>query len=684
MKNIRAAANLALAVFLAGSATAAPSLIPEPKQMRAGRGEFLITAATRIEIGAADAAEDRVAAEMLAQEIESVTHRRVPIVVVASGKAGAGAISLLRANGRFEPPGLSTAAIWNAQGYRLESDEGHVAVVAAGAAGLFYGAQTLRQLLIPAGRRLACPAVSIADWPSMAWRGVHVDLSRGPIPTLEYMKKQVRTLSEYKINLYALYLERVFDYRSQLLKHDDGALTAAEVSDLVSYAKKYHVVILPEQQAFGHMHKLLKYDIYSALAETPHGHVLAPVQEGSYDLIAGMYAELAPLFPDPFFHIGCDETFELGSGQSQARAREAGPGRLYLDHLQRVHEIMRPYHKRLLFWGDIAVKYPDLLGVLPKDMIAVPWGYDLDTDYAAITKPYKDAGFDFIVSPGASNWNRVWPDFDIAFANIRDFASAGQKLGALGLLNTTWNDDGESLLETTWPALALGAAASWQPAAISTAAFAASYDWAFYRNPSGDFREALEDLDRVHVLLRSAGLDGAMNDAYWRDPFTEAGARYTRKVLPVAREIRLSSERALEALGRGRPVLHADTIAALAFAAMRLDSFGMKIEFADEISRFYRDAYEHQGDRARVARDLEEISDTDARLEDLRDDVARLRGFYSAAWQKEYRPYWMANVLIRYDQLAGLYQSKIGAVRAVRQDFEDGAKLPAPETLGFF
>src|SRR2546422_10569086 len=83
----------------------------------------------------------------------------------------------------------------------------------------------------------------------------------------------------------------------------------------------------------------------------------------------------SPLFPGPFLHIGADETWELGSGQSKAQAEAIGLGRVYLEHLRRVAEILKPYHKQLLFWGDIAVRYPELLATLPKEMIAVPWAY---------------------------------------------------------------------------------------------------------------------------------------------------------------------------------------------------------------------------------------------------------------------------------------------------------------------
>jgi hypothetical protein len=124
-----------------------------------------------------------------------------------------------------------------------------------------------------------------------------------------------------------------------------------------------------------------------------------------------------------------------------------------MEHLQKVHEILQPYHKQLMFWGDIAVKYPELLTILPNDIIAVPWDYDAKPSYDAILKPYKDAGLAIMVAPGASDWNAIWPNLDVAYVNIRNFVRDGQKVGAIGELNTTWDDDGESLFDMTWPAL---------------------------------------------------------------------------------------------------------------------------------------------------------------------------------------------------------------------------------------
>lgn len=667
-------------------------LIPEPKQVERRAGSFTVTAGTQIVLGAAHAHEDRTAAEMLAEEIEAASGHKLRITTARALPRNSGVIYLGRVGddrslrAALAAKGLGIDEKFNEEGYVLDADTTRILVAGVTGQGLFYGVQTLRQLVRGEGKRLVCPAVSIRDWPTMRWRGLHDDISRGPIPTLDYMKKQVRTIAEYKLNLFSLYMEHVFDYQSQpLIAPKEGALTAAEIKGLVEYAKRYYVTILPEQQAFGHLHHVLKYEIYSDLAETPHGHVLAPVNEKSYDLIKSLYSELVPLFPGPLFHIGCDETFELGRGQTKARADEIGLGRVYLEHLRRVADIMKPHNKRLLFWHDIALRYPQLLDILPKDMIPVAWKYDPAPSYEEQVKPFKEAGFDFFVSPGANNWYHIYPDLEAAFVNTRNFVRDGQKFGALGMLNTTWDDSGEMLFGMNWPAVVFGAAASWQPGEASIDAFKEKYDWAFYRNDDHTFQEAIDNLTRAHTLLQGAGLEGALDDHFWIDPFSDGGARYTQKALPVARDIRLAAEHALESLyrHRARARAHQDTLDYLIFAARRLDLLGMKIQFTSEIGKFYWDSYLNLSDRERVRRNLHEITGTNARLEDLRDATTALRAAYSELWLKECRPYWLGNVLVRYDSLAGLFEGKILSVRAAQRQYREQAVLPTPQQMGF-
>jgi hexosaminidase len=667
-------------------------ITPPVKVVQKREGSFVITTKTRIIIHAAHAGEYRTAAELIAEEIESAAGFK-PRITTARSAPRSGAIYIARVRDdrklsmTLKAGGVEIDERFHDQGYALDVTSNLVIVSGLTGQGVFYGAQTLRQL-ISRGEKgaLTVPALSIKDWPAMAWRGVHDDISRGPIPTLEYMKRQIRTCASYKLNLFSLYIEHVFDYQTHpLIGPKEAALTKAEIKQLVEYGNQYYVTILPEQQAFGHLHHVLKNEVYNDLAETPHGHVLAPVNAGSYKLIQDLYSELVPLFPGPLLHIGADETFELGRGQTKTRADEAGLGRVYLDHLKRVAEMMKPYNKRLMFWGDIAMRYPELLQILPKDVIAVAWSYGPRNSYDAMLKPYKDAGLDLFVSPGASNWNRIFPNLDAAFINVKNFVRDGQKYGALGMLNTTWDDDGESLFGMTWPAVVFGAECAWREGEASIEEFKARYDWSFYRNGDQTFRDAIQNLAQVHSLLINAGAGEANDEAFWLDAFSEAGARYTERALPAARELRLAAEHALETIyrDRARARINQDTLDYLAFAALRLDLLGLKIQFASEISRYYWDAYLNMSDRGRVTRDLNEITSINARLEDLRDATTRLRSMYAELWLKENRPYWLGNVLVRYDNLAALFQAKIQAVRAAEEQYRSEQTLPTPQEMGF-
>jgi hexosaminidase len=671
-------------------------LIPQPKEVQLRSGSFHVKPTTRILIEFGHQDEDRIAAETLAEEIKdqagmnlNITGARPESRTEARQEAGSIVLARLQdANVRafLESKGLKSESIGD-QGYLLFSDNSHLIVAANTGQGLFYGVQTLRQLLHPEGQTLVCPAVSIRDWPSMAWRGVQDDISRGPIPTEDFMKRQIRTLAAYKVNLFALYMEHVFDFASQpLVAPKEAALTPQEINALVDYAKTLYVTILPEQQTFGHLHHMLKYEIYSDMAERPHGHVLTPTKEQSYDLIKAMYGDLVPLFPGPFLHIGGDETFELGHGQTAARVSEIGLGRVYLEHMQKVSGILQPYHKQLMFWGDIALKYPQFLSILPKDMIAVPWDYDAKPSFDSIIKPYRDAGLRVVVAPGAQTWNQVWPNLDVAYVNIRNFVRDGQKLGAMGMLNTTWNDDGESLYGMAWPALAFGAAAGWQDGESNIDQFKNSYDWAFYRNSDETFRDALENLDRGHQSLKTINVDTETDDLFWVDPFTPEGANLMQKLLPAAREMRLGAEHALESLYRDRAKARANqsTLTDMMLGAWRWDALGMKIQFTQEINHFYWDAYQNQTDADRVGNDLEEITAINARLEDLRDVTTRLSQMYREAWLREYHPFWLDNVLVRYDALAREFQMKIVSVRQARRQYEATKTLIPPQDLGFY
>ncbi len=670
------------------------NLIPAPRDVRPLSGQFQLNRRTEIVVTRKYARQDMTAARMLQKEIERISGRKPRIRTERSMPGRHDTIFLGRTTRRdrrldrlLERQNLSIGTGFSAQGYVLYAGPRRIVVAARTGQGLFYGVQTLRQLLgQDAQNPTACPAVTIRDWPAMPWRGVQDDVSRGPIPTLAYMEKQIRTLSSYKINMFGLYMENVFEFKDHpLIAPKGAALAPAEVKKLVAFAHRYYVTVLPEQEAFGHLHKLLRLEIYNKLAEVPHGSVLTPVQPGSFQLIDSMLSEEAKVFPGPFFHIGADETIELGQGQTKELAEKEGLGAVYLNFITRIDKMLAPFHKQVLFWGDIAMHYPQLLRTLPRNMIAVPWEYGDANNFDALLKPYKQAGVRTIVSPGANNWNRIFPDFDTAFLNIRNFVRDGQKYGSIGMLNTMWNDDGESLMDMAWPALVYGAACSWQQGQSSRKNFWNSYDWAFYRARGHHFADAIQKLAKVNQLYDNAGMGGTNDKNFWVNPFSEPGAQFAEDALPVAHEARIDAEEALASLYRQKTEahLHQRTLGDLIFAAERLDVLGLKVQYTASVGNLYHDAYLHMGNRSRGFSDLYRISATNGRLEDLRDFTTRLESAYTRLWNQQYRPFWLGNVLVRYNAMAQLYQSKIQEMDVVIAQYGQTSEIPTPQQMGF-
>jgi hypothetical protein len=678
------------------------NLIPQAREVKAAGGAaFRITQKTKVVVEK-DFGSDFQGAKMLAEEIEGWTGWKLKISEANSLPSGSDFIYIGSAAGdsrlraALASQGLSMPQGFDEQGYAIAADSHRILVEGASAQGAFYGAQTLRQLLRPAksasksGEKvddLECPAVELRDWPAMKWRGVHVDLSRGPILSLDYMKEQIRTLSEYKINLYGLYMEDVFSLPDEpIATPQRAALTPAEMKELVAYAKQYYVTIVPELETFGHLHNVLRYDIYSSLAEIPHGAVLTPTQAGTYDFVGKMIADIAPSFPGPFFHIGADETFQLGEGQTKQLIAEKGEGQVYLDHIVKLDEMLKAYQKQTMFWADIAEHFPQLLPTLPKDVIAVVWEYSAQPDYEKRLAPFKNAGLPIFVSPGLSDWNQIYPDYNTAYQNIRNLTRDGQKFGALGMLNTEWNDYGERLSGLLWPGFVFGAACAWQPGESSTEKFKESYDWAFYRNTDQTFADALDKMAATNTLLGGVKLGSALDSYFWEDMFSQSGAKDAETAQPVAHEMRVDAEQAWASLieNRAKARQHVDSLDDAIFAARRLDALGMKFEYTEEIDGLYWDAFLNMSDHSRVERDLERISSTNGHLQDLREMTTELHAAYEERWRAENRDFWLGNVLVRYDLLAQAIQSKIQAIDAIEGDFSRGAALPTPESLGFY
>ncbi|MGA2833007.1 MAG: family 20 glycosylhydrolase [Terracidiphilus sp.] len=581
------------------------------------------------------------------------------------------------------------------EGYIIVPDgQGGLAVIAETSAGIFYGAQTVKQLIRGSRQNEVLLAPTLRDWPAMAHRGLSDDWSRGPMPTMEFLKREIRTLAAYKVNIFSPYFEHTFAYASSpVAAFPGGAMTPDEARDLVAYATEYHITVIPEQESFGHLHHVLKFEQFSGLGETAHGSVLAPGDPATLPLIAGWFSELAAIFPGPYAHVGADETFELGLGKTREQVEKQGLGAVYIEFLKQIHTTLEPNHKRLIFWGDIAVKSPELVSTLPKDMIAAPWEYDPRPSYKPIIEPFTKAGLETWVAPGVANWGVLYPNNNQALANIRVFVRDGQALGCTGLLNTVWNDDGEGIFDENWFGVLFGAAAGWQAGESSEDAFTDSYGLAFHHDPTGKISQAQRELMTAHAAFKQAGLHDAENGYFWIDPMSPEGQRIGAKLRPVESQLRLHAERAITLVAEARAAAglenrtleNPEALDAMELGARRIDFVGLKFQAADEAAALYGEALSLPANkihRDEVGAKLETIGGNNGLLEDVRDGYAQLGGLYRAAWLRDNRPYWLEINEAHFDRATQLWVGRTDRWNLLQEEWWNTHKLPAAGDAG--
>lgn len=382
----------------------------------------------------------------------------------------------------------------HAQGYDLQVRRRGITVLAHDEAGLFYAAQTLKQIIRQLAPDHGWPELHVVDWPDYVHRGILLDVSRDKVPTMETLCALVDKMAECKLNQLQLYTEHTFAYRDHHLVWEDASpMTPGDVRALDEYCRARFIDFVPNQNSFGHLHRWLKFPEYRHLGEMPEGgNDLCPVDPACVEFLRGLYADLLPNFSSDMVNVCCDETWSLGKGRSKGAVQQRGVGRVYLEFLLRIREMVRAHGKRMQFWGDIIMQHPELIPELPKDLIALEWGYEAEHPFAEHGKRFAEAGISFYVAPGTSSWNSLVGRTDNAMANLRNAAVNGLANGAVGYLITDWGDGGH-----------------WQFLPVSYAPFlyGASLSWCVESNQDLDIPRALDTHvfeDSAHVMGRLA------------------------------------------------------------------------------------------------------------------------------------------------------------------------------------
>ena len=532
------------------------------------------------------------------------------------------------------------------EAYALTVDARGVRIAAADAEGAFDAYATLAQLARRDGADYRLPCVRIDDAPALRWRVLSDDVSRGPLPTMRYFEERIRTIAGFKMNGYSPYMEHVFVDPEHPLPAPLDGITPSELRELATYAARFHVALIPEQQTFAHMHETLKWERYAPLAELPHGYLLAPANPAGEAYVRDLIAdELAAVPHPPFFHIGSDEPSDLGRGQSKALVDAEGDGRVYARHVtQTANFVIARGGGRPMIWDDAVAKHPELFAALPKPLVFVNWHYGSEATYRPYIERIARAGFDQMVAPGALNWNEIYPDLDRALGNIDRFVTEGKAAHVLGLFQTVWHDDGETLFEATWYPVLYAAASAWQDAPVDRERYARDFPAAFFGSEDTRYVADIAALGRCRTLLANNPREYGDN-LFWSDAFAPDLANVSATLDLSA--LRLAAETPLAHLRVApSPPLHRNAAAVMFLAARRYDALGRAFQIAREARGYYDDARANASKGDGFA--YRGLLVTKYLFWEQRDTLLALEPLVRSAWEYENRPSHEASVLARY------------------------------------
>lgn len=326
------------------------------------------------------------------------------------------------------------------EGYVLRVLKNKIELKAKTTKGIYYAAMSLIQLLEKLNKTLQC--VEIIDWPDMKIRGVSDDISRGQVSNLDNFKKIISHIARYKMNTYMPYIEDMLEFEKYpSIGKNRGALTKNEVKEIVEFAKQNFVEVIPIFQTLGHYENILSQDEFLKYAEFPGAASLNVSSDSTYYFLEDLLKEVFELFPSEYFHMGADESWDVGLGASKKLVDETNIAVVHANHYKKVYNICKKYNKKVIMYGDILLDYPEILSLIPKDIIIVDWQYRAE-EYYHSTKKIKDAGFQYLVSPSVWNFTSTFPVNINSLPNIKYTIKSGLENESLGMINSNWGDYG--------------------------------------------------------------------------------------------------------------------------------------------------------------------------------------------------------------------------------------------------
>ena len=418
-------------------------LLPKPVTIQGMEGSFKLTNPVVIAIDSKVSARTRQTASMLSKEIKGISGRKVDVSANTSAK---NAIVLNVKLGS------------NPEAYRLTVSPDGIKITGSGESGLYYGTRTLLQL-IDNGQVECC---NIDDSPTYKHRMVHYDMAREQTCNMNHLKHMIDMLSDHKVNMLHLYFENRFQFKKHPRVSPPGVMTQEQAKELDEYALTKFVELVPEVNCLAHLEQALAVESYRHLAENPREPwEICTLNPEAVSFVEDMVSEVAACFKSKYFHIGGDESSQLGECPKCAKRVETDGGKqkLFSDHWTHMTKYLKSIGKRPMLWGDMLLHYRGIAEAMPKDIIVFDWQYD-NTSVETV-KYFTSQGFEVYVCPAMSGFGRLAAPYKHATGNITKFIGEGIEGKAIGECTCSWElRIGHYFKNDTWGIL-LSADRSW-------------------------------------------------------------------------------------------------------------------------------------------------------------------------------------------------------------------------------
>ncbi|MFE6076915.1 beta-N-acetylhexosaminidase [Paenibacillus sp. NPDC057886] len=366
------------------------------------------------------------------------------------------------------------------QGYKLEVSAGRVEVYAQDAAGLFYGLQTLVQLL---GGDGVIPAVSITDWPDTPLRAMNLDL-RQTFSKPELLTGYLAEFARYKTNAILIEYEDKFPFQSHPeFAHPQHALSRSQLEELKRNAHEHFIEIVPLQQSFGHLEYVLRHEGWRHLRETEQSTgEICPSHPETFGLITTLLEEMIDAHPDSrYIHLGCDEVYSLCECERCKIEFGGVRERAFIAFLNRLIAFTAELGKQPIFWHDMLEKCPpEELAKLDKRSAAMIWiynGRNIEAEVTSHADKFRSLGIEVMGAPAVRSFDwaehQNYPVLLNRTDNLLQWAETADKLNLGCVVATNWTGPFSlgvpyGIFETTWYPMLLHADLAWNRKADTT------------------------------------------------------------------------------------------------------------------------------------------------------------------------------------------------------------------------